>query len=105
MVAMAPMRRNRELLLFAGGRFLLVALGNVGFPIGYAARIDCGDERVRLSTIFRGMRERPRNRSGCKEKGQQKEDHPSHWNRPVASKRPKGKKKIINQPLFFLFRI
>ena len=78
MVAMATMSGGWNLLLFAGRRFFLVGLGVFGSRRTHAAGFDRRDKKARLGPILGRMCERPRNRSGCKEKGQEEEDHPSH---------------------------
>src|SRR3546814_1794317 len=83
---MATMSGGRHLLLFAGRGIFLVGLGAFGSRRTHAAGFDRRDKKARLGPILGRMRERSRNRSGCKEKGQQEEDYPSHWNRPLASK-------------------
>ena len=78
MVTMATMSGGWHLLLFAGRGFFLVDFGAFGRRCGNAAGFDRRDKKARLGPILGRMCERPRNRSGCKEKGQEEEDHPSH---------------------------
>jgi polyribonucleotide nucleotidyltransferase len=66
-----------------GERYLGTVVKTVDFGAfdrrcGNAAGFDHSNEKARLGPILGRMCERPRNRSGCKEKGQEEEDHPSH---------------------------